>query len=95
MLCVLLYTYVMHHYIQPCAFLIPTVTCFQYSPVQQPRVQKGLVFTRADLRPDQFRVGGQYSGALFVQVDSSHGSHVVDVIVIPVKAEKREGSTRR
>lgn len=55
--------------------------------MEQSRVEKGLVFTWADLRPHQFRVGGQYSCTLFIQIDPSHGGDIVDVIVIPATGD--------
>lgn len=59
------------------------LTRFQYPSVEQTRVEKGLVFTGADLRSHQLRIGGQYSRTLLVQVHPGHGGHVVDVIIIP------------
>lgn len=59
------------------------LTYFQYSSVEQSRLEKGFIFTWADLRSHQFRVSGQYSGALLIQVYPSHGGDIINVIVIP------------
>ena len=60
--------------------------------MQQARVEEGLVFARAYVRPHQLRVGGQDPGALLVQVHPGHGRHIVDVIVIPGMHNIREMS---
>lgn len=60
------------------------LTYFQYSSMEQSWLKKGFIFTWADLRSHQFRVSGQYSSALLVQVYPSHGGDIINVIVIPV-----------
>ena len=66
------------------------LTCFQYPSMEQSRVEKGLVFTWADLRSHEFGVGGEYSCALLVQVHPGHGGHVVDVVIVPETWEIRK-----
>lgn len=58
------------------------LTRFQNPSMEQARVEEGLVFARADVRSHQLRVGGEYSGALLVQVHPGHGGHVVDVVIV-------------
>lgn len=55
--------------------------------MEESRLEKGLVFTRADLRSHKLRVGGQYSCALLIQVDPGHGGYVVYVIIVPALRE--------
>lgn len=55
--------------------------------MEQSWLEKGFILTWPDLRSHQFRVGGQYSGALLVQVYSGHGGDIINVIVIPTYNE--------
>lgn len=65
------------------AQMLMCLTYFQYSSMEQSWLKKGFIFTWADLRSHQFRVSGQYSSALLVQVYPSHGGDIINVIVIP------------
>ena len=58
--------------------------------MEQSWMEEGFVFTRADVRSHQLRVGGEYSGALLVQVHPGHGGHVVDVIIVPATWEMED-----
>lgn len=59
------------------------LTYFQNSSMEQSWLKKGFIFTWADLCSHQFRVSGQYSSTLLVEVYPSHGGDIINVIVIP------------
>lgn len=59
------------------------LTYFQYSSMEQSWLKEGFIFTWVDLCSHQFRVSGQYSSTLLVEVYPSHGGDIINVIVIP------------
>lgn len=60
--------------------------------MEQAGRKEGLVLTGTDLGAHQLRTRGQDTGVLLVKVHTSHGCHVIDVVIIP--ADTNGGDTR-